>query len=200
MREACNDTCFCLSLQSDGEFVLKPGHPYYAQVQCQLLATKADYCDFVVWTTVDFLVVRVEPDAAFLQRAEEKAKAFFQRVVLPEMVAKHFTNIHTASTSVIVTPDSQTQHLTRTSERMPLSPQKSNPPPKRTKRVICSKGKPRRKVSVWCLCRKPESGDMVACDSENCKVQWYHTACVGLDHLPGKDDAWFCPACLDMSL
>ncbi|KAK7090441.1 hypothetical protein V1264_010238 [Littorina saxatilis] len=47
-------------------------------------------------------------------------------------------------------------------------------------------------------------GDMltylVACDSENCKVQWYHTACVGLDHLPGKDDAWFCPACLDMSL
>jgi hypothetical protein len=36
-------------------------------------------------------------------------------------------------------------------------------------------------------------GEMIACDNEECEVEWFHYACVGLNGPPkGK---WFCPNC-----
>ena len=60
------------------------------------------------------------------------------------------------------------------------------------------KGKRRQntKEKHWCLCHGPEhKGDMVACDNENCKIQWFHLACVGLKDAPAADDVWFCSSC-----
>ena len=55
---------FCLS-EENGKLTLRKDHTYYYQVQCQLLVSKADFCNFMVWTTADFAVVRVEPSKKF---------------------------------------------------------------------------------------------------------------------------------------
>ena len=46
---------------------------------------------------------------------------------------------------------------------------------------------------LYCVCRGPESGKMIACDNVECNVQWFHYKCVGLKRAPrGK---WFCKKC-----
>jgi len=46
---------------------------------------------------------------------------------------------------------------------------------------------------VYCLCRKIAFGEMVACDNTECRYEWFHFACVGMDATPrGK---WYCPEC-----
>ena len=45
----------------------------------------------------------------------------------------------------------------------------------------------------YCICGKEEYGDMIACDSINCSVEWFHFPCVGLSEKPEGD--WFCMDC-----
>ena len=45
----------CLELKN-GEFTLKTSHAYFYQIQCQLLLSNVEYCDFLVWTQTDFSV------------------------------------------------------------------------------------------------------------------------------------------------
>lgn len=65
-------------------------HNYFL-VQCQLLCTKRTYCDFVVWTTKDIHVERLYPDEKFISTCVEKAKAFFVKGILPELLGKFFS-------------------------------------------------------------------------------------------------------------
>ncbi len=47
--------------------------------------------------------------------------------------------------------------------------------------------------SLWCYCQQVSYGDMVGCDNDDCPVEWFHYACVGLTEAPkGK---WFCKEC-----
>ncbi|KAI9006129.1 hypothetical protein BC832DRAFT_592220 [Gaertneriomyces semiglobifer] len=47
--------------------------------------------------------------------------------------------------------------------------------------------------ALYCYCRQVSWGDMVGCDNENCPIEWFHYACVGLVNPPkGK---WYCPQC-----
>lgn len=46
----------------------------------------------------------------------------------------------------------------------------------------------------YCLCDDISYGEMIACDDPKCEIEWYHLACVGLQHAP-KTGKWFCPAC-----
>ena len=47
---------------------------------------------------------------------------------------------------------------------------------------------------VWCYCQKFISDTtLIGCDTNNCKVQWFHMTCIGLDVAP--TDSWFCPTC-----
>jgi hypothetical protein len=49
---------------------------------------------------------------------------------------------------------------------------------------------------VYCTCRKLSYGQMVACDNEDCAIEWFHFACVGLESKPrGR---WLCPNCREM--
>ncbi|KAG1715660.1 hypothetical protein ID866_1502 [Astraeus odoratus] len=36
---------------------------------------------------------------------------------------------------------------------------------------------------------------MIACDNENCKLEWFHLGCTGLSELPGKKSKWYCRDC-----
>ncbi|XP_059608559.1 uncharacterized protein LOC132256264 [Phlebotomus argentipes] len=49
--------------------------------------------------------------------------------------------------------------------------------------------------NVYCYCRCPydEVSEMIACDGENCAIEWFHFECVGIMVPPvGK---WYCPQC-----
>ncbi len=46
---------------------------------------------------------------------------------------------------------------------------------------------------VYCVCQRVSFGEMVACDNPDCRIEWFHFACVGLQAKPkGK---WFCADC-----
>ena len=38
---------------------------------------------------------------------------------------------------------------------------------------------------------------MVGCESENCKIEWFHYACVGLADDAPEPEVWYCPDCRD---
>lgn len=46
---------------------------------------------------------------------------------------------------------------------------------------------------IYCSCRRVSFGQMVGCDNDDCKYEWFHFGCVGLtDQPPGK---WYCHDC-----
>ena len=46
---------------------------------------------------------------------------------------------------------------------------------------------------VYCTCRHIAYGDMVACDNDECAIEWFHYACVNLTKKPSRQ--WLCPEC-----
>ena len=82
---------FCLQLNKNGCFELDMQHAYFYQVQAQMKLTGADYCDFVVWSPNEFIVLRISPDAEFIAQAIDKVTNFFKLGVLPELVVKWYT-------------------------------------------------------------------------------------------------------------
>lgn len=51
----------------------------------------------------------------------------------------------------------------------------------------------RSNEEVFCFCRMPSFGDMVACDSPTCRFEWFHWSCVGLKKPP--KGVWMCSDC-----
>ncbi|KAH8730618.1 hypothetical protein GQ44DRAFT_723439 [Phaeosphaeriaceae sp. PMI808] len=48
---------------------------------------------------------------------------------------------------------------------------------------------------TYCTCSRPGDGElMIACESEDCLIEWYHFQCVGLTNAP--EGEWICPTCL----
>jgi hypothetical protein len=46
---------------------------------------------------------------------------------------------------------------------------------------------------LFCICRGPSYGEMIACDYSKCKIEWFHMPCLGLNKKPtGK---WYCTEC-----
>lgn len=48
-------------------------------------------------------------------------------------------------------------------------------------------------TTLYCFCQKVSFGDMVGCDNDDCKYQWFHWGCVGLRSEPAGE--WLCPEC-----
>jgi hypothetical protein len=47
---------------------------------------------------------------------------------------------------------------------------------------------------LYCLCNHVAFGEMISCDDDECAIEWFHYACVGLTKEP-RGSAWFCPIC-----
>ncbi|KUJ22752.1 uncharacterized protein LY89DRAFT_680863 [Mollisia scopiformis] len=45
----------------------------------------------------------------------------------------------------------------------------------------------------YCICQSVSYGDMVACDNEDCPLEWFHWSCVNLKSEPVG--TWICPVC-----
>ncbi|XP_012235820.1 uncharacterized protein MESR4 [Linepithema humile] len=52
-----------------------------------------------------------------------------------------------------------------------------------------------RPVKIYCYCQCPydEVSEMIACDGEDCRIEWFHFECVGI-MVPPKGK-WYCPDC-----
>lgn len=47
---------------------------------------------------------------------------------------------------------------------------------------------------TYCYCNQVSFGDMVGCDGDDCKREWFHLPCIGFKNAPkGK---WYCDDCL----
>lgn len=47
----------------------------------------------------------------------------------------------------------------------------------------------------YCYCGGVSSGQMIACDGPDCKMEWFHMECTDLTKLPGEKESWFCRNC-----
>ena len=76
---------------------IKRNHPYFYQMQMQILLTKRSYCDFFVWSkgkqNSGKLIVRVDADISFQQELKATLINVFEKVILPECITrKHDPN------------------------------------------------------------------------------------------------------------
>ena len=83
IKESCGKGDFCLS--AEGE--LKQSHQYYHQIQLQLLVTKRDFCDFLIWTPAETAIQRVSVDSSWRSSNPPKLEAFWSDHVLPRILA-----------------------------------------------------------------------------------------------------------------
>ena len=82
-------------IQDDG--TLTRTHTYYYQVQTQLLVCSADYADFAVATfcggNVNISTQRICQDEGFIKDIVDKSTYFFELCLLPELVAKWYSQV-----------------------------------------------------------------------------------------------------------
>jgi len=171
-----SDKQFCLIQNDDGSLQLDHGHAYYYQVQTQMFICDVDYCDFSVFTFPTEVeeasphIERIFKDADFWETCLEKARCFFRTCLLPEILGHWYTRPLVKSSS---SSDSAT-----TSQSVQLDDNAAN----------SSQGS-----ELFCYCRGPEEGSMIACDNHQCKIEWFHQSCLKLNAIPrGK---WYCPDC-----
>ena len=46
---------------------------------------------------------------------------------------------------------------------------------------------------VYCICKRVAFGDMIACDDDECPIEWFHYSCVNITRKPRS--RWLCPDC-----
>lgn len=52
----------------------------------------------------------------------------------------------------------------------------------------------KEKEQLYCYCQQPNDGsEMILCDGDSCKNEWFHFKCVGIALAPKGD--WFCHNC-----
>ena len=51
---------------------------------------------------------------------------------------------------------------------------------------------------VYCYCQRVSFGEMIACDNEDCAIEWFHFECVGLTPENRPKGKWFCKECTQL--
>ena len=173
----------------NGEHQLKRDHAYYyqvslsfiiinnntistfcMQVQAQLFCTKANYCDFVVYTKTSLHTERIKFDECFWEVNIEKVKHFFDIGIMPELLGRWFSR--PPERAVSMQPTSSSNSLQSNTNEGPST-----------------------SASIkYCYCQGDEYGDMVGCDNDECVYKWFHLECLRLKSPP-KSKEWYCPDC-----
>lgn len=85
-----NQTNFCLET-SDGKLSLKKNRRYWTQFQVQLHVTGLDFAHFVVGTTKDINIEKIDKDLQFFELQFPKVTEFFKYAILSELLGKWFS-------------------------------------------------------------------------------------------------------------
>ena len=71
---------------------IKRDHSFYYQVQTQILACNLTFVDLFLYVDhKTYAPYRIYPDPLVQEEIKEKSENYFKRVILPELVAKHFS-------------------------------------------------------------------------------------------------------------
>lgn len=77
---------------------------------------------------------------------------------------------------------------------VPPAGDKKRTKPKRAKEDEPRLGGPSGSEPRYCYCDQVSYGEMVGCDGDSCKREWFHLPCIGFKNPPkGK---WYCDDCL----
>jgi len=49
---------------------------------------------------------------------------------------------------------------------------------------------------LYCICNRPQFGEMIGCDDEKCEIEWFHVGCVNVSPSALKGGTWYCSDCL----
>lgn len=85
------DCPLVIGKDTNSEYFLNREHEYYYQVQMQMFLTEVEHCDFVVWSNIKLIRIRVYKDEAFWNAKYEVASKFFRKVLLPELYSCYFS-------------------------------------------------------------------------------------------------------------
>lgn len=85
----------------DETFVIAQDHELYYKLQMQIHVCEVDYCDLVIWSNDNCLILRVEADIEFWNKSKDRALTFHQDVIMPELLGKFFTEHRKGSSSLI---------------------------------------------------------------------------------------------------
>ena len=76
-EEKALDPSFCLDKET---LILKKEHPYFYQVQLQMLLTTTNYCDHVLWRQGSILQQQIFFDDTFLKPVLDHVELSFKSV------------------------------------------------------------------------------------------------------------------------
>lgn len=86
IEEALNSTSFCLEKIESGQgYTLRKDHVYWDQVQGQMYLSCRKFCFFVVWTTKDVAVMKIERDDLWSANIPQLIK-FYCDYIFPKIV------------------------------------------------------------------------------------------------------------------
>lgn len=72
-------------------YALEETHELFYRAQLQINLTGLKYCDFIIWSQQKAIAVRVNANLDFWNAAVEKASEFHEQVIMPELLAKFYT-------------------------------------------------------------------------------------------------------------
>ena len=157
------DKSFCL----DSDFNIT-NEDYVMQLHHSMYVLNRSYADFVVWTNIDMVVIRVQRDPSY-EFVIPVLDQLWKSTILPRLVTGN-------------TNEKQTETVNQASTREIPSNSNIDDVPTFCK-CLTTEEKEAQKGD------KKES--MVGCDKCD---NWFHPSCLGLKRLPRKD-TWYCPSC-----
>lgn len=162
------DKKFCLKKGHDDRLHLNKSHAYYYQVQTQLFVTDTEYCDFCVCTFADD-----EENGLHIERIS-KDEEFWS-----DCVSKAHILFRTS-----ILPELLGKWYTRSNKVYSVSFD-----------LPSSSSAGNETSEFFCYCKGPDSGDMIACDNDNCSIEWFHLSCLKMTSFPKGKSKWYCPDC-----
>ena len=81
IAEAVGSATFCLEKCESGHgYTLKKDHVYWHQVQGELYFSQRNFCYFVVWTTKDIAIVKIERDKTWVANIPVLTQFYFDNI------------------------------------------------------------------------------------------------------------------------
>ena len=79
-------------VKDEQSFALRRDHNYFFQIQHEMSVTGTDYCDFVVWSPEESLIIRINKDVDFIDCMYEKCDKFWKNFILPKLLTNQIEN------------------------------------------------------------------------------------------------------------
>ena len=189
---AANDKKFCLK-ESNGSLYLDHSHPYFYQVQTQIFVCNVLYCDFCVCTFAtgedeqSVHTERIYRNAEFWNDCVSKANCFFRTCILPELMG----NWYTRPSITIINEDQRSQNEPDEFQQQSHQPERDA--------SSSQHNNSNHPLQTFCYCKGPDTGKMIACDNNECVIEWFHLDCLKIDEKSIPKGKWYCPDCRKMT-